>query len=171
MAYYCVSIGKREYRVSISGSQELVDGESLPVRLVKLNENGLHLLQHQNRATEVYVNMQDPQRYEVMMAGRRVLAQVERPQRKMFRREQPAGGNLLAPLHGVVVKVLAKQGDEVEEGQPLVVLESMKMQMQLRCPFKGKIAAVLTAVGEPVEKGAMLVRIDPVLSGGNNAKS
>jgi biotin carboxyl carrier protein len=63
-------------------------------------------------------------------------------------------------MHGLVVDVPVHIGDTVEKGQTLVVLESMKMQMQLRSPRPGKVAKVVVQSGNQVEKGALLVQFE-----------
>lgn len=170
MAFYNVSIGNHEYQVSISGSQGLVDGKPLPVRLISLNGNGLHLIQHSDRAMEVYVSTQDAQCYEVQVGRYRVLARVEQPHQRVRRREEPSGGGLTAPMHGLVVRVAVAPGEVVEKGQTLVVLESMKMQMQLPSPVSGTVVKVAAEAGSQVAKGTLLVRVDPALIGENDVR-
>jgi biotin carboxyl carrier protein len=63
-------------------------------------------------------------------------------------------------MHGLVVDVPARLGQEVEKGQTLVVLESMKMQMQLRAPRVGKVLKINAQAGSQVEKGAVLVEFE-----------
>ena len=63
-------------------------------------------------------------------------------------------------MHGLVVEVPVHTAIRVEKGQTLVVLESMKMQMQLRSPRPGKMAKVTVQPGNQVEKGALLVQFE-----------
>jgi biotin carboxyl carrier protein len=62
-----------------------------------------------------------------------------------------------APMPGKVVRVLVKQGDEVAEGQGLVVVEAMKMENELKSPKAGKVLELLAVEGAAVEAGARLV--------------
>ncbi len=59
----------------------------------------------------------------------------------------------------MVVDVLVKEGQRVNSGEPLVILESMKMQMQLRSPFSGQVSRVAVANQAQVEKGMLLVQV------------
>ena len=61
-----------------------------------------------------------------------------------------------SPMHGKVVRVLARQGDQVVEGQPLVVVEAMKMENELRSPKAGVVAELHAQEGQAVEAGAKL---------------
>jgi biotin carboxyl carrier protein len=63
---------------------------------------------------------------------------------------------VVAPMPGKVVRVLARQGDEVEAGQGLFVVEAMKMQNEIRSPKKGKLERLLVAEGQVVNAGEPL---------------
>ena len=71
---------------------------------------------------------------------------------------QPAGDRVLAPMPGRIVVVKAKAGDTVAEGQELIVMEAMKMELSLRAPRAAKIEALNASVGEFVEADAVLIR-------------
>jgi biotin carboxyl carrier protein len=62
-----------------------------------------------------------------------------------------------APIPGRVVSVAVAEGDEVQAGQPLLVLEAMKMENQLRAEGSGKVERVLVSPGATVEGGQVLV--------------
>ena len=62
-----------------------------------------------------------------------------------------------APMPGKVTRVLVKVGDEVQEGQGLVVVEAMKMENELKSPKAGKITELHAVEGAAVESGAKLV--------------
>ena len=64
---------------------------------------------------------------------------------------------LVAPMPGKVVQVLVEAGAEVTTGQPLIVLEAMKMEHTLSAPADGRIAALRYAAGDLVEEGVELV--------------
>jgi 3-methylcrotonyl-CoA carboxylase alpha subunit len=68
-------------------------------------------------------------------------------------------GKVAAPMPGKVVTVLVQVGDTVDVGQPLVVLEAMKMESTLVAEVAGKVTAVAAVQGTTVEGGAVLVEI------------
>ena len=76
-----------------------------------------------------------------------------------------AGGagsdTLLAPMPGIVAEVKVAPGDVVEAGQPLVVIESMKLFQTLAAPRAGTIATVAVTAGETVPAGHRLVALAP----------
>jgi acetyl-CoA carboxylase biotin carboxyl carrier protein len=64
-----------------------------------------------------------------------------------------------AHITGTVWKIEVKVGDTVAEGQTVVILESMKMEMPVESPSEGKVVSVLVKEGQPVEEGAPLVEL------------
>lgn len=84
------------------------------------------------------------------------------------RRLRAAGGGftaegkqtIVAPMPGKVVKVLVAVGDEVKEGQGLVVVEAMKMENELKSPKAGKVVELTAKEGSAVENGAKLVVVE-----------
>jgi biotin carboxyl carrier protein len=65
-----------------------------------------------------------------------------------------------APMPGKIVKVLVKVGDEVTEGQGLIVVEAMKMENELKSPKAGRIAELFAKEGSTVENNAKLVVVE-----------
>ena len=72
-----------------------------------------------------------------------------------------AGENSVkAPMPGMILKVLVSPGDEVAEGDELLVLEAMKMENVLKSPGAGTVKAVEVADGEAVEKNQVLIELE-----------
>jgi 3-methylcrotonyl-CoA carboxylase alpha subunit len=69
------------------------------------------------------------------------------------------GGRLTAPMPGKVVAFLAKAGDAVKAGQPLAVMEAMKMEHTIAAPRDGTVAELLYGIGDQVAEGAELLRL------------
>jgi 3-methylcrotonyl-CoA carboxylase alpha subunit len=73
--------------------------------------------------------------------------------------KQGGGGNqVIAPMPGRIVLVKASPGDQVEEGQELLVMEAMKMELALKAPRAGTVESIGAAQGDFVEADAVLVR-------------
>jgi len=66
-----------------------------------------------------------------------------------------------AHITGTVWKIEVAVGDVVEEGQTLVILESMKMEMPVESPSAGTVSAILTKEAASVEEGAVLIELTP----------
>ncbi len=71
-----------------------------------------------------------------------------------------ADGAIIAPMPGTVIAIPVRQGDRVLRGQPLVVIEAMKMEQTLSAPFDGIVAELRACPGAQVTEGVLLVRIE-----------
>ncbi len=67
-------------------------------------------------------------------------------------------GGAVAPMPGIIEKILVQDGEEVKAGQPLLVMIAMKMEYVIRAPTAGVIEKVLFKAGDNVAKNAALVR-------------
>lgn len=83
----------------------------------------------------------------------------ERAAHAAERTRAKAGGDLKSVMPGVVIKLLVSAGERVEKGQPLLILEAMKMQNEIGAPAAGKVTAVHVKEGQPVASGAKLVTL------------
>lgn len=160
MATYRVNVGNHEYMVDVTDEQVFVNGKLVQASLTLLNNGGLVLLRKENRARELHVMPQGNSAYAVMVNGRHLIAQVEKSDdRRKKGAKQANEGAVSAPMPGMVVDVLVKVGQYVNHGEPLVILESMKMQMQIRSPFNGLVEKVTVHNKAQVEKGMLLVQV------------
>lgn len=67
-----------------------------------------------------------------------------------------------APMAGSIKEVLVANGDEVREGQEILVLESMKMEIPVESPATGTVAETLVAPPQQISEGQVLLRIEVV---------
>ena len=82
------------------------------------------------------------------------------PRRKALRMTSGvAAGLLKSSMPGRVVKVLVAEGDLVTRGQPVLVLEAMKMENELKAPMDGEVASLFVADGDAVDTGAKLLEL------------
>jgi 3-methylcrotonyl-CoA carboxylase alpha subunit len=74
--------------------------------------------------------------------------------------DEKAGGRLTAPMPGSVIEVLVKEGDAVEQGRALMIIEAMKMEHTIVAPVAGRVARVRFAPGEQVKEGDQLIAFE-----------
>jgi biotin carboxyl carrier protein len=114
------------------------------------------------RSHDIAIADQGDGQFTVFVDGRAVDVSVPQLRKGVGRREgsSPAGtgpARVAAPMPGRIIKVLVKPGDEVEERQPLVVVEAMKMENELRSPRRGRVTEVTVVEGALVEAKTVLV--------------
>ena len=128
---------------------DLVESSSLASVIVE----GLH------REIEFKVNENEVLLFE---GGSEVAATVTRagPAGSVASRRRAAAADVKAPMPGLVVAVEVDEGDAVDAGQGVVILEAMKMQNELRSPVAGTVRKVFVAQGTAVDKGQPLIRVE-----------
>ena len=75
-------------------------------------------------------------------------------------RPAAAPGDLSSPMPGQVQRVVVAEGDAVEAGQTLLVVEAMKMQLEIKAPRAGTVRRLSARQGQQVEAGVPLVELD-----------
>ncbi len=74
--------------------------------------------------------------------------------------DEDAGGRLTAPMPGSVVDILVSAGQRVDKGQPLMIIEAMKMEHTIAAPADGVVAQVLFGRGDQVKEGEQLIQFE-----------
>ncbi len=83
------------------------------------------------------------------------------PARKKSKAAGGAGGNsVTAPMQGTIVKIAVEEGQQVDEGELVLVLEAMKMEQPINAPKSGTVANIAAEVGATVSNGAVLLEIN-----------
>jgi biotin carboxyl carrier protein len=148
-----------ELRRSNQGWTCIVDGQAHSVDVAEVAP-GTYSLLREGRSYTVSVG-RSGQGYRVHSRGADLVTVVENPRRWSGR----AGGGLGlsgrqeigAPMPGKVMRVLVEEGQEVEAGQGLVVVEAMKMQNEIAAPKQGVVERVSVREGDTVEHGTVLL--------------
>jgi len=167
---YHVSIRGRTYVVDVDGGTVTVDGEHLEAHAAAIPGTPLmHLLLGKDSWTVAYQQLGGG-RWVMGAAGERLEVGVQDDRSKQIEaltgkaRKEAVGGAIKAPMPGLVVRVEVNEGQTVEVGEALVVVEAMKMENELRATISGVVERVRVKAGDRVEKGAELVTIKPANS-------
>lgn len=70
-----------------------------------------------------------------------------------------------SPMPGKVVKILVEEGDQVERGQGLVIVEAMKMENEIKSPVKGKVEKINFKPGDLVDAAQPIIELEPGVEG------
>jgi pyruvate carboxylase subunit B len=160
-----VTINDRMVEVSRDGDAFVVDGVRVPATLVRTPGRAELRLTLDGREVVLGLDGHSPSGWRVMHQGVLHEVRVEYERTRELRSRAPvpkgAGGpvQLKAPMPGLVVRVLVHEGEQVQAGAGLVVLEAMKMENELKAPRAGVVQGLRVTPGQTVEKGAVLLQL------------
>ncbi len=163
---YITTIGDREFNVEVIDKRHIsVNGTVMEVDFESIGGQPVYSLLIDGKSYEAFVNAGEEDDWQVLLFGRQYPARVEDAREKRLR--AAAGGSapgsgefqLKSPMPGLVVAVPVHEEQDVEKGQVLVILESMKMQNELRSPRAGKVQRIKVKAGESVEQRQVLLTI------------
>lgn len=146
-----------EHHVSVNGQIQEVDFESVSGQPV-------YSMLIDGKSYESYV-YETEEGWQVLTRGRQYNLTIEDEREKRLR--AAAGGgvaesgefHLKAPMPGLVVAIPVNEGDKVEKGQVILILESMKMQNELKSPKAGTVGRIRVKQGEKVEQRQALMSV------------
>jgi biotin carboxyl carrier protein len=161
---YIATIDNKEFIVEIIDSKHVsVNGQTLSVDFESINGQPVYSLIIDGKSYEGYV-YPDENDWQVLLHGRLHHAVVEDEREKRLR--AAAGGvaasgefHLKAPMPGMVISIPVTEGQVVKKGQVLLILESMKMQNELKSPKDGTVARIRIKAGEAAEQKQALMSV------------
>ena len=147
---------KGVYRISVDGNEFVVDGK-------KTGRTNFSLIV-ENRSFEIEVDNREDD-YRVLVDGRNYHIHL------LDERRVRVGGDsasaqaqgrqkVSVPMPGKVIAILVAEGDAVEKGQGLVIVEAMKMENEVHSPIAGEVKEIKVKTGDTVEGGAVLLIVE-----------
>jgi biotin carboxyl carrier protein len=162
---YITTIGEREFQIEIIDEHTLlVNGVRYHIDFESVSEQPVYSLLLDGKSFESYVYQGD-EALQVLLRGAHYQATVEDEREKRLRSAarssvaEHAEFHLRAPMPGLVVATPVSEGQLVNKGDVLVVLESMKMQNELKSPRSGTISRLRIKVGDSVELKQTLLSV------------
>src|SRR5688500_533524 len=170
------------YFVNLDGEEHVVDvtekpgggyllglskaGEEQPSRVLEAEVAGkgeLTTVQLGGRVIDLVVEGALP-KLEIFASGKRASVTVESTRTRAAAAMRGGSGGadeglITSPMPGKVVKILVKEGDNVSQGAPVIVVEAMKMENELLATKTGVVQKVYVALGDTVEGGARLIAL------------
>ena len=162
---YRALVGDQSVDLVFEDDTLLVDGTPTKYSLKRVRDGYLSLIVN-GRSIPVSVEPVSDDVFRVTIAGRHTEVTVK-DERALLLEEfglddaAAGGGSVRAPMPGLVLNILVKEGDIVELDQGLIVLEAMKMENELSAPAAGVVQSIHVATGDAVDKSALLIEIEP----------
>ncbi|MDH5397235.1 MAG: acetyl-CoA carboxylase biotin carboxyl carrier protein subunit [Cyclobacteriaceae bacterium] len=143
----------------------VINGETFDGTIKSTAENHYFILLN-NRCihAEIKTNGNNHQVIEILINGKTYTFNLKTKSDILYERvgmkkpEDSKKNDLVAPMPGMVLDIKVKEGDEVKPGDPLLILEAMKMENMIKSDRSGKIAVVEIQKGQGVEKNQVLFR-------------
>ena len=163
---YFVTLGQREVELEIDGEQVTIDGQRHEASLSRVAGTPLRQLLVDGRSVVLALESQGRGRWGITVDGERWEGEVLDERTRHIRTltgggdRRRGGGEIRAPMPGLVLRVLVEPGQRVAAGAGLVVLEAMKMENELKAAAAGVVRTVCARSGEAVEKGQTLVELE-----------
>ncbi len=162
---YVTTVGDTEFIVEVLDKAHVtLNGTLMDVNFEAISGQPVYSLVIDGKSYEAYVYEGEDQ-LQVLLLGQQYPVKVEDERER--RLKATAGGHLTesgefqlkAPMPGLVVGIPVEEGQQVEKGQVLLILESMKMQNELRCPRPGKVGRIRVKSGQSVEQRQVLLTV------------
>lgn len=162
---YIASIGDQKYEIEINPDGNLIlQGKCHSVDFCSVVEQPIFSLLLDGQSYEALVQPYD-HGVEIHLRGQHYLVKVEDERQHHLRQATDAQltitgeSHLKSPMPGMVIEVSVMEGQSVSTGDQLIVLESMKMQNEIRAPQEGIIRSIRVKVGERVEQNQILLTV------------
>ncbi|MEA3345993.1 MAG: biotin/lipoyl-containing protein [Chloroflexota bacterium] len=163
---YAVTVKDQTFTIEVMPDERVRVGDHThTVDLQSINDGFLYSLLIDNNSYEALIEEQEG-KYQVLLLGELYTVQVEDALRSQITRRRrararPSGRmGIKAPMPGLVIDVPVSEGQEVFAGDVLVILESMKMENEVRAPRDGRVNRVQVGPSDTVEKGQILVVLE-----------
>jgi biotin carboxyl carrier protein len=162
---YITTIDEKEFAVDIIDDRHLsINDKIYEVDFQSISGQPVYSMLIDGKSYEAYVYSGEEE-WQVLLLGRHYPVKVEDEREK--RLKSSVGGKvqesgefqMKSPMPGLVVATLVTEGQQVEKGQVLVILESMKMQNELKSPRAGKVERIKVKAGESVEQRQLLLSV------------
>lgn len=159
-------IEDQSFQVSESNGEVYVNEELFDLSLEQIKADRFHVVRKDksyrvqviklDKKEKVAVLEVNNHRYEVSLKNKLDLLLEELGMENVA----DAGANeVKAPMPGLILQVMVEEGQEIKKGDPLLILEAMKMENVLKSPTDGNVTAVGVEVGQSVEKGKVLIKL------------
>ena len=159
--------GKRKHVVELKRTGDVaavsLDGQTLDADAVQIAPNVVSVMLG-GQFFELHISRSTDGTMKLRCGAHEYIADIIDPRawrgRKHGAVEVEGRQQILAPMPGKVVRVIAKVGDSVEAGQGLLVVEAMKMQNEIRSPKSGIVGRLLVKEGQNVNAGEVLAWVE-----------
>jgi len=162
-----VRVGDKEYMIEFNKDKTeivIINGREVLIEAVNLNDDIISLIL--DGKSYLFNISSNGETYNIVWNGGEVNFEIEDERTRLLNNlivgsaGRKSRKRVRAPMPGLVVKIIAGIGDDVKKGDPLVVVEAMKMENEISSPSDGKVAEIMIKEGHVVEKEEVMITLE-----------
>lgn len=161
------TIDEQTFEIQRKNGAYILNGQPVEPDIRQINDQLWHII-YQNRTYKVFVHKLNPQTKEVELSinGKKRTVRVWSRMEKLLAdlgmeyHLHHKISELKAPMPGLIHDIKVAEGDEIDEGDPLLILEAMKMENVIKAAGEGKVAKIHVKEGSSVEKNTLLMTFE-----------
>lgn len=167
MAHWKAYVHGKEFDITIDNGSYLLNGKPLQLDVAEVRQGEFSVIKDSASYTVEVVNLNREEKkclvkvndneYEIELKGRMDLLLL---QMGMNKQASHASGSLKAPMPGKVLRVDVKEGQPVRKGDPVLILEAMKMENAIKASGEATVKTIRVKAGDAVEKGQVMVEME-----------
>lgn len=164
--FIAVSQNNKRYRINSLFSENLkINNKKTDIKIFE-NEEGFTYLVWKNRKYLAEITEKNQNKYTILLNGNSYSFSIESPisyKRKKYlekHKEKSKTEAIIAPMPGKIIDLLVEENTEIKEGEPILILEAMKMQNEINSHVAGKIKKILVKQNDSVAKDEVLLEIE-----------
>ncbi len=166
MNEYTVTINNKKKQVKIISQNQIeINGKIIDVSFQKINNNLISFF-YGNKVYEIALNKNESENIRFLIDGWYIDSVARtKLEETAFELQKNISANkhhseVKAPMPGLILKIKKKVGEKVELGEPLLILEAMKMENDIHSPSSGMIKEIRYKEGDSVEKNSIIIIIE-----------
>lgn len=163
---YKVSVNGHQFDVDLDGSTSAVNNVPFEADVVEFRHGRFHILRDRRSYTAEVLHANRAEKSFVIKVDNAVFTLQVRDRFDALLQEMGIDASasqkindLKAPMPGLVLKVMVEEGHTIAKGDPILVLEAMKMENVIKAPAEGKVKKVSVATGDKVEKNQVMITL------------
>ncbi len=162
---YKVKTSAKEFNVNFLDNKIILDDEEFQWDLSKLQENNYHVIKN-DVSYNVEVASFNPEEKEIVFKinGRKYPVKVQDKLDLLLEKlgidkaSSTKLNDVKAPMPGLILSIEVSEGQEVKKGDPLLILEAMKMENVIKAPGDGTVKSIVASQGDSVEKNQVIIQ-------------
>ena len=163
---YKVTVKGKQLQVKINASEKTLNGKYYEADTIELKKGKFHILRNNRSYTAEIVDISTEEKsLTIKINNREYKLNVKDKYDELLHEmgfdsmQMKKGGDIKAPMPGLVLNVMVSPGQQIKEGDAILVLEAMKMENVLKASSDGEVKKIIVKKGDKVEKNQLMVSL------------